>query len=127
MDFLITCDPVDRYYRLIPPSFLPCKAWHENRVTIAHHEEVGVSADGYASGNPSGATAAATPAGTATRDSRIVIRDATIPVGEIQTSGPRTAFIYPTSYGPRRPTDATHLGRSFPTSSENYANLAPRP
>jgi hypothetical protein len=32
----------------IPPNPPPCQAWHGCRVTIAHHEEVGVSADGHA-------------------------------------------------------------------------------
>jgi hypothetical protein len=29
-----------------PPSPQPCQAWFGYRVTMAHHEEVGVSADG---------------------------------------------------------------------------------
>jgi hypothetical protein len=34
--------------------------------------------------------------------------------------------IFSTACGRRRPIGATHLGRSFPTSSESYANLAPK-
>jgi hypothetical protein len=52
----------DRGCRLTPPNPLPCQAWHCNKVTIAHHEEAGVSADGRASALPSGAVAAAPPA-----------------------------------------------------------------
>jgi hypothetical protein len=42
-----------------PPDFTPhgpqpCQAWHSYRVTSAHHEEVGVSADGHASAPPPG-------------------------------------------------------------------------
>jgi hypothetical protein len=51
-----------------PPDFIPlcpqsCHAWHGYRVTIAYHEEVGVSADGLASAPPSGAAGAVPPAG----------------------------------------------------------------
>jgi hypothetical protein len=47
-----------------PPSPQPYHAWHGYRVTIAHHEEVGVSAVMHASALPSGAAAAAPPAGS---------------------------------------------------------------
>jgi hypothetical protein len=47
---------------------------------------------------------------------------ATIPASETQ---PLTASIFPTTFGRRRPTSATHIVRSFPTTSESYANLAP--
>jgi hypothetical protein len=40
---------------------------HGYRVTSAHHDEVGVSAGGLASTLPSGATAAAPPAGAMVR------------------------------------------------------------
>jgi hypothetical protein len=39
------------------------KPWHSYRVTIAHHDEVGVSADGPASTPPSGAADASPPPG----------------------------------------------------------------
>jgi hypothetical protein len=48
---------------LTPPSSQPCRAWHVYRINIPHHKEVGVSVDGYASAPPSGASAAALPAG----------------------------------------------------------------
>jgi hypothetical protein len=32
----------------------------------------------------------------------------------------------PRHFEPRRPTSATHIGRSFPTSSASYANLSPK-
>jgi hypothetical protein len=41
----------------------PSRAWHGNRVTTAHHEEVGVSADGHASAPHFGAAAALPPTG----------------------------------------------------------------
>jgi hypothetical protein len=44
-------------------SPLPCQAWHGYGVTNAHHVEVEVGADGHASATPSGAAAAAPPAG----------------------------------------------------------------
>jgi hypothetical protein len=56
-------DSVDRNCRLAPPSTLPREAWHGYMVTIAHHEEVGVSADGHAGAPPSGAAAAGPPTG----------------------------------------------------------------
>jgi hypothetical protein len=46
-----------------PPSAQPCKAGHGYRATNAHHEEMGVSADGHVSAPTSGAAAAAPPAG----------------------------------------------------------------
>jgi hypothetical protein len=52
MDFPTLDNRVDRSYRLTPPNPLTCQAWHGNRVTIAHHEEVGVSADGHTSAPP---------------------------------------------------------------------------
>jgi hypothetical protein len=45
-------------------SPLPCQAWHGYGVTSAHRVEVEVGADGSASAPPSGAAAAAPPAGT---------------------------------------------------------------
>jgi hypothetical protein len=50
-----------------PPSPKPHQSWEGYRVTIAHHEEVGVSADGHASASPSGVAAVAPPAGCPTR------------------------------------------------------------
>jgi hypothetical protein len=47
--FLTVVDHTDRSRRLTPPSPLPFQAKHGNRVTNAHHEEVGVSANGHAS------------------------------------------------------------------------------
>ena len=44
-------------------SPLPCQAWHGYGVTIAHRVEVEVGADGPANATPSGAAAAAPPAG----------------------------------------------------------------
>jgi hypothetical protein len=44
-------------------SPLPCQAWHGYGVTNAHRVEVEVGADGPASAPPSGAAAAAPPAG----------------------------------------------------------------
>jgi hypothetical protein len=44
-------------------SPLPYQAWHGYMVANAHREEVEVSADGLASATPSGAAAAAPPAG----------------------------------------------------------------
>jgi hypothetical protein len=46
-----------------PPSPQPRQASHGYRVTKAHQEEVGVSADGPTSAPPSRAVAAAPPAG----------------------------------------------------------------
>jgi hypothetical protein len=46
-----------------PPGPQPCQALYGYRVANAHHEEVGVSADGAASAPPYGAAAAAPPAG----------------------------------------------------------------
>jgi hypothetical protein len=56
---------------MIPPitavgtsfSPLPCQAWHGYGITSAHRVEVEVDADGHASAPPSGAAAAAPPAG----------------------------------------------------------------
>jgi hypothetical protein len=45
-----------------PPSLQQRIAWHGYRTTIAHHEEVGVSADWHASASPSGAAAVSPPA-----------------------------------------------------------------
>jgi hypothetical protein len=42
-----------------------------------------------------------------------------------ETQPPWTDSIYPRDSRTRRPSGATPLGRSFPTSSESYANLAP--
>jgi hypothetical protein len=42
---------------------LPCQAWHGYMVTSAHRVEVEVGADGPANAPPSGAAAAAPPAG----------------------------------------------------------------
>jgi hypothetical protein len=50
----------------------------------------------------------------------------TIPAGDTQPPKQRTTSIVPTAYGHRRPTGATTLGRSFPTSSKSCANLAPK-
>jgi hypothetical protein len=61
--FPISNDRVDRSCRLTSPSPLPCHAWHGNRVTNSHHEEVGVSVDVHASAPPSGATAVTPPIG----------------------------------------------------------------
>ena len=44
-------------------SPLPCQTWHSYMVTSAHRVEVEVGADGHASASPSGAAAAAPPAG----------------------------------------------------------------
>jgi hypothetical protein len=44
----------DRSYGPSPPSHRPCHAWHGNRVTSAHPDDVGVSADGNASAPPPG-------------------------------------------------------------------------
>jgi hypothetical protein len=44
-------------------SPLPCQAWHGYMVTIAHRVEVEVGPDGPANAPPSGAAAAAPPAG----------------------------------------------------------------
>jgi hypothetical protein len=44
-------------------SPLPCQAWHGYGVTSAHRVEVEVGADGHANALPSGAAAAAPPAG----------------------------------------------------------------
>jgi hypothetical protein len=44
-------------------SPLPCQAWHGYGVTNAHRVEVEVGADGHANAPPSGAAAAAPPAG----------------------------------------------------------------
>jgi hypothetical protein len=44
-------------------SPLPCQAWHAYGVTSTHRVEVKVGADGPASAPPSGAAAAAPPAG----------------------------------------------------------------
>jgi hypothetical protein len=44
-------------------SPLPCHAWHGYKVNSAHHVEVEVGADGPANAPPSGAAAAAPPAG----------------------------------------------------------------
>jgi hypothetical protein len=63
MAFPTSTNPADRNFRLTPPGLLPCEAWHGNRATIAHHEEVGVSADGPRSAPPSEAAADAPPAG----------------------------------------------------------------
>jgi hypothetical protein len=49
-------------------SSLPCQAWHGYGVTNAHHVEVEVGADAHASALPSGAAAAAPPAGAAGRN-----------------------------------------------------------
>jgi hypothetical protein len=46
-----------------PPSPKPYQAWHGYRITMAHHEEVGVSANGPAGAPPSGAAPVAPPAG----------------------------------------------------------------
>jgi hypothetical protein len=51
---------------------------------------------------------------------------ATIPAGETQPPKPWTTSIFPTSSRRRRPTGATHLGRSFPILSGSYANLGAR-
>jgi hypothetical protein len=50
-----------------PPSPQPCTGWHGYRVTGAHHEDVGMSADGHAKAPPSRAAAAAPPAGATKR------------------------------------------------------------
>jgi hypothetical protein len=52
MSFSITANHMDCKYRLTPPSPLPRHEWHGYGVTSAHHEEVGVSADGHASAPP---------------------------------------------------------------------------
>jgi hypothetical protein len=44
-------------------SPLPCQAWYGYKVTNAHRVEVQVGADGPANAPPSGAAAAAPPAG----------------------------------------------------------------
>jgi hypothetical protein len=44
-------------------SPLPCQAWHGYGVASTHRVEVEVGADGHASAAPSGAAAAAPPAG----------------------------------------------------------------
>jgi hypothetical protein len=44
-----------------PPNPLPCHACHGNKITSAHHEEVGASADGPVSA-PSESPAAMPPA-----------------------------------------------------------------
>jgi hypothetical protein len=56
---------IDPAYRTAGISFspLPCQAWHAYMVTSAHREEVEEGADGHASAPPSGAVAAAPPAG----------------------------------------------------------------
>jgi hypothetical protein len=53
--FLTVVDRANRKCRIHPPSPQPCTAWHGYRVSNAHHEEVGVSADWLASAPPSGA------------------------------------------------------------------------
>jgi hypothetical protein len=44
-------------------SPLPCQAWHGYMITSAYRVEVEVGADGHACAPPSGAAAAAPPAG----------------------------------------------------------------
>jgi hypothetical protein len=52
MAFPTTVDPTDRNSRLTSPSPLLFQALHGNRVTIAHHDEVGMNADGHESAPP---------------------------------------------------------------------------
>jgi hypothetical protein len=52
MAFLATEARTDCSFRLTPPSPLLCQALHGNKVTNAHHEKGGVSADGHASAPP---------------------------------------------------------------------------
>jgi hypothetical protein len=47
---------------------LPCEAWHGYMITSAHRVEVEVGADGPAKAPPSGAAAAAPPAGARWRN-----------------------------------------------------------
>jgi hypothetical protein len=47
---------------------LPCQAWHGYIINDAHRVEVEVDADGHPSAPPSGAAAAAPPAGAGTSD-----------------------------------------------------------
>jgi hypothetical protein len=57
-----------------PPSPQLCHIWHACKFTIAHHEEVGVSADGPASAPPSGAAADAPVAGADVCSMRISMK-----------------------------------------------------
>jgi hypothetical protein len=63
MAFPTDVDRADRSCGLTPPCPLPCQGWHDNRVTRAHHEEVGLIVDGPTGAPPSGAAAVAPPPG----------------------------------------------------------------
>jgi hypothetical protein len=73
-------------------SPLPCQAWHGYMVTSAHRVEVEVGADGLANAPPSGAAAAAPPAGASVR-----IRARLSALGEAEEAQSSTDGLHPPS------------------------------